>query len=631
MKQTTLVLCLALAGCTTERPTSNPLPVPGDCNVIADVCGMPFPSSRLTRLDPASPTGFFVHLSDDANFADHWASLVDRPPNGFSPSTMIATWMALGSDPATLPASYLASLEPDSTVQLIVADAESPNYGERVPVAAEMAASAETGANMLVITPLERLSPESRYAVLVTDGLLNISGTTPQPNEAMATLLSGRRPSGELEEQWDYYRDLVHLVGVELDIDVDHVVQLWDFHTATDVSLTGDLDAMAAGTQAWIDAEQPSLRIEAPRPFEGETRFDFTFDVPLWHEDRDAPIHRDAAGVPEPVGTLEVHGAIVLPGAATSDNPAVPLIFGHALSGSASQGAAFVAELDLDSGPYMGAAIDWDLHGGRGSGLPAIIALAGGLNTPAFAAAMLQSASDSLVLTHHLKNLTTLPERGDVVADGPILYLGQSLGALVGGIAASVNDDLDAIVLNVGGGTFSQILADGEVIDIVGMRDEIEGRILEDPPDDLPNDIAYRLALIISQLGLDSGDPVTFAPRLSGPDRPPVLLQWSAGDGVVPNRATEVFARTGGLTLITPSVQGVAGLAVAPAPTCGSPSGGMSQFVTSDNAFNAHLALTKEEVQEQVFTYFESFLDDDETNDGNISYGLSDEGDCGSR
>ncbi len=623
-----LLAALLLPACTTERPTTDPLPVGGDCNVVTEVCALPFPSSRLTRPEPASPTGFVVHLSDEANYADHWASLADRPPNGFSPSTMIATWMALGSDPAALPPSYLASLDPDSTVQLVVAQATSERYAERVPIAAELVPSSETGANMLVVTPLERLQPGSRYAVVVTDGLLNLSGTTPRPNDAMASLLANTRPSGELAELWDYYRDLVHLVDVELGIDRDRVIQLWDFHTATEESLSGDLDAIVAGTEDWLATEQPALRVAPPRAFEGQTRFDIHFDVPLWHADRDAAVNRDPGGLPVPVGTLEVDGAIVLPNSASPENPALPMIFGHALSASANQGASFMAEVDLDSGPFAAAAIDWDLHGARGSGLPAIIALAGRLNTPAFAAAMLQSTSDSLVLAHHLKGLTELPERGAVVRQGPLLYLGQSLGSLVGGIAATVNEDLDAIVLNVGGGTFSQILRDGEVIDIVGMRDEIEGRILADPPEDLPFDIAYNLALIVSQLGLDSGDPATFAPRLADGDGPPVLVQWSQGDGVVPNRATEVFARTAGLPLVTPSVRGVAGLSVAAAPTCGSPGGGLSQFVVSDNSFNAHLALGEEEVQEQVFTYFASFLDDDPDNDGNIAYGLPGEGAC---
>jgi hypothetical protein len=135
----------------------------------------------------------------------------------------------------------------------------------------------------------------------------------------------------------------------------------------------------------------------------------------------------------------------------------------------------------------------------------------------------------------------------------------------------------------------------------------------------------------MGQTGLDPGDPVTFAPRLSTPwpdgsARPAILLQWSENDGVVPNRATETYARTAGLALVTPSIRGVAGLDAAPAPTCGSPAGGLSQFSVSDKGFQAHLALNEEPVQEQVFTYFESFLNDDPNDDGNITY--ADSGTC---
>ena len=621
---TAALLAVGLVACTTARPTENPPPVGGECNVITDVCVLPFPSSRLTRPEPSSPTGFAVELSDAADFADHWATLSPRLHDGFSPASMISTWLPLGGDRDTLPPSYLASLEPDSTIQLVVADATSDRYGERWPFAAELVNSSETGANLLVITPLRALEPASRYAVVVTDALLTVSGTTPVANDTMASLLSGTR-STELPELWDYYRDLVRLVDAELGVDPAHVVQLWDFHTATRESITSDLDAIAAGTRAWIADEQPVATVDPPTSFEGHARFAFRFDVPKWHEDRDAPLHRDADGVPTPVGVLILEGVLLVPRTATPENPAVPILFGHALSATANQGASFMAELDLDAGPYAAASIDWDLHGRRGSGLPAIIGLAGGLNTPAFAAAMLQSAADTLVLTHVLRGLSDLPERGDVLRAAPVLFLGQSLGALVGGLAVVVNDDLDAAVLNVGGGSYSQILRDGEVIDIVGMREVIEARIEADPPEDLPNDIAYGLALVMSQLGLDAGDPLTFAHRLSSPRadgsaRAPVLLQWSEKDGVVPNRATETYARTAGLALVTPSVQGVAGLAVAAAPTCGAPGGGLSQFSVSDSGFTAHLALSEEVVQEQVWRWFGSFVNDDPEDDGDIAY-----------
>ena len=623
----TLGLLVAGVGCSTERPTDNPPPVSADCTGLTEVCVLPYPSSRLTAPDPASPTGFVVSLSDEADFADHWATLGARAHDGFSPSTSIATWLRLGGDPTTLPPSYLASLEPDASIQLVVADATSERYGERVPFAADLVASSETGSNLLMLTPLVRLAPASRYAVVVTNRLLAASGSIPEADETTAALLSNQRPDGDLGPLWDYHRDLVHLVEMELGLDRSEVVQLWDFHTATEESRTSDIDDVAAGTAAWIAETGPTARVEPPRPFEGHTRWDFTFDVPLWHSDGDQPLNRGPDGIPEPVGTLELHGVLLLPQEATEATPAVPLIFGHALSATAVQGATFMADLDLGSGPYAVAAIDWDLHGRRGSGLPAIIGLAGGLNTPAFATAMIQSASDTLVLTHVLKTLGALPDRGAAVDAEAILYLGQSLGALVGALAAAINDDLEAVVLNVGGGTLSQILRDGEVIDIVGMRDEIEGRIEADPPGDFPEDLAYDVALVQSQLGLDAGDPATLAPRFVGSDRP-LLLQWSADDGVVPNRATETFARTAGLTLVTPSVRGVAGLPVAESPTCGDPPTAMSQFLVSDNAFNAHLALDEDTVQEQAMTFFASMIDESTGNDGDIRYGRPGEPAC---
>jgi hypothetical protein len=54
----------------------------------------------------------------------------------------------------------------------------------------------------------------------------------------------------------------------------------------------------------------------------------------------------------------------------------------------------------------------------------------------------------------------------------------------------------------------------------------------------------------------------------------------------------------------------------------------MSQFLVSDNAFNAHLALDEDTVQEQAMTFFASMIDESTGNDGDIRYGRPGEPAC---
>ena len=518
-------------------------------------------------------------------------------------------------------------------VAIVDADATSETWGERVPLKAELVDSDEGGA-LLVLTPLAAYRPSGRYAVVVSTGLHDAAGAPLAPTEEMAGLLGvGPVPEG-LEELADYYDDLLVLARTALDWKAKDIAMMWDFHVRSDAQATADLEAMAAQGAAWIAANPQVPTISEGYDANSRTRYDVTFEVPLWRDHRFDPLNRDADGTPEPVGTYEIQGYLLVPDAVNADNPATPLFFGHGLGVNADQMQPTIASLDLDSGPFIAFAFDWDLHGHRGEDLADIIEITGSMNFEAFAAAMLQSAIDMQVGIDVAQRLPDPPDRPGALVDGPILYLGQSMGSLVGVLGASISTDLTAGVMNVGGGGLANILRHGEIVDVIGMRAALEELVEAEPPSDFPADLGYDVLLVAGQPGLDRGDPMMFAQhifedRLTDGPAPSVLVQESMGDGIMPNICSEAMARRMGLTLIEPAQLGAPGLDRVDAPTCGHPATGLTQFTTSDIPFQAHLALEDDRVQAQATTWLSSYVDDDPTNDGNIAFvGISFETDC---
>ena len=445
----------------------------------------------------------------------------------------------------------------------------------------------------------------------------------------MTALLDDDAPTGELEPVWAYYADLRALLD-DLDVAASDVGQLWDFHVRSEAAVTSDLMAMVAFNRAWVADNPPSVTLAEGREVRnGVVRYDFTFQLPIWREDRDARVEHGDDGKPVPVRFDDIQGALLVPPSASEDAPVLPLLFGHGLSASAEVMIPVLSEMDLDGAGLAMMVVDWDLHGSRGRGVNDILEVAGDLNVLAFSGMMLQSAADATVMRAVLASIDEVPGRGAVLrSGGPQLYLGQSLGSLLGVLIAALEPGFDAVVLNVGGMGMANILRTGEVVELLGLRHRIREVVEANPVEGASVDLTIETLMVMSQLGLDFGEPGIFAPHvLTGryDDSPPpaVLLQQSVGDGIVPNLTTDALARTMGLSLIEPAVRPVGEIARATAPTAGSPASGMTQFRVTEAGFEAHLAMSHEPVQGQALRYFGSFIDSDAGNDGDIAY------DCG--
>lgn len=617
-----LGLCCLVLGCG-PRPDSNPPPVSLECNVLTEVCGLPFPSSVLVVPDPSTETGMVFEISEAMDFAGMKERFDSETYGGFSIIGAIVTWLPEGGLEEDVPTDYEESLAPGASVLLVNADATSESYGRRHPFTAELVPSEEGGGQLLIVTPLEAFDPSSRYAVVVTSELRSSSGDALEPSASQRGLLGLGQVAPGQEELAEYYKDLRYLVRTELGVPLRKVVQLWDFHTRPQSELTGDFDAVRASTEAWLAENPPTMLSVEGSPLAGHTRYDFAFEVPLWHADRFDPLTRDEQGLPVPVGVTELAAYMVVPATASEETPATSVIFGHGLGAHSNLMEVLISGLPLDEGPLAVTAFDWDLHGSRGLGITDILEITGTMNYAGFSASMMQNASDALVMSELLASAPVLPDHGAVLSPGPLLYLGQSLGSLAGVPVLAVSDRFEAGVLNVGGGGLSTILRRGEVVDQIGMRPALESLVASDPPTDFPADLGYHVLLIMGQLGLDGADPMSFAlhvqeDRLDGGEPPAILLQESTGDGIIPNLTSHTLARQIGLPLAEPSDLGAPGLETTETPTCGSPSSALAQLRVSFDSFQAHVALENGLVQDQAMVFLNSFVDDDPSNDGNI-------------
>lgn len=190
-----------------------------------------------------------------------------------------------------------------------------------------------------------------------------------------------------------------------------------------------------------------------------------------------------------------------------------------------------------------------------------------------------QTALDHLALSAALAACSAPGACGGLQVDPQrIGYLGQSLGALIGGVSAAWNVHVSAAVLNVGGADWMQILSDTQtpalrcpLVDALIQSGLLEGEpwSLGANPDALclterwktePGFLEFASA---ARWVLDPVDPVNHAGAFDGGGGPALFVSEVVGDEVIPNSATAILTSRLGLT---PATAGVASSA-SPAPT----------------------------------------------------------------
>lgn len=581
-KALAILLMIPLAGCGTAPLADGVNPDPR-CHPLAPAattCALPFPSSFYLNRDAAAATGWRVALPADALPKNPRGEPLEvarfNRLDGFSPATQILADLGARIDPASLPGvdqDPALSLRPESTVQLLRYE-----DGQRVPLFAEVDAHVKPGdsaAQLLLVHPLVRLQPRSRYVVALR-GLRAADGSaiTVPPFQALVSgrVADGSRLAGERERS-----DEILAFMERASVPRDALTLAWDFRTGSDEQITAPLLRMRDLALARWDRD--GLGVSVTRVEESSDdplllrRILLTFKVPSFltsDSDDTAGLDRGADGLPRDSGRdREVPLRILIPRcAATAPGPLRVVVYGHGLLSDNSEIEAAVHRSAAQRLCVIEVATDFV---GLASGdLPALGgALLGAYRLGVTGDRLLQAQINFAVLARVARR--RLPALAALTVDGKpggrplingqdVYYLGASQGGIFGNTILAVAPDLQAGALVVPGATYSLMLP--RSADYVDFEELLQNLY--------PEPETQQLLLALSQMFWDGSDPIHYAAHnlrdgLPGPDGRPlpprqVLLQESIGDCKVPNVATRLLARTMGIPLLGAAVEPVYGV-----------------------------------------------------------------------
>jgi hypothetical protein len=556
-----LVLAAAIAACADDAAPPEEMvdPPRAECEHLnPSHCLLPYPSSRFLVEDATTATGFRVAIAEQATLVNHAGVRFDPAElarfDGFSPMTSIATVLQGDLDPSNVADDQHieASLTDDSPTILIDADT-----GERIAHFAELD---EWRLNrgqprLFYIRPARRLEENHRYVVGIRS-LFDTEGAPIEPWPWFRALKREVAEGGELSADAARLRDNLEILGV----DPTTILEAWDFRTGTGEPIWRD--AIAMRDDALMRAGERGLgcTITSVETDHGEhvaRRVHGTITVPLYMDGPDpgARTNRGPDGLPAFNGTFEVPFQVQIPPSVVArveagGAPARLLQYGHGQFGSRGEvGTGWLQEY-LDERVMVAVATDW--IGMSEDDFDVIAAAAQQLGDLAkLTERVQQSMVDNIVLTRAIGGVCSdLPELR--AADMPLIgderyFLGISQGAILGTTLAALSPDIDRFALQVGGIGYSVMMKRSGNFAVYSVLIDSAYQ----------NPIDADLGLVISQFQWDLGEPSTYAPHVLSnplPGSTPKRLLYIAGtyDSQVPNAASDIAARTMGLSRLTP-------------------------------------------------------------------------------
>jgi len=278
------------------------------------------------------------------------------------------------------------------------------------------------------------------------------------------------------------------------------------------------------------------------------------------YQDADGVFAPDADGLPAAQGTTVPGFTVLLPTVGTAPYPW--FLYQH--GGSQHRHRAMQAVAPLLEAGFAIVAMDLPFHGDRapaGGGTDFDILA---FDDPLRSRDNLRQASaDHLAVLTGTDALNTAlaPILGPAVTLDPNRrhYVGLSLGGITGSLTFAAATDIQGAALFVAGGGYQEILAEGLFSLVLGDVIRAGGG-------------ARHAVLALIELLLDGADPLVYAGReaLGGRTRP-LLLFEAIDDPIVPNGATDRWARAFGASLALPSEHAVADMAEVALPHAADP------------------------------------------------------------
>lgn len=526
--------------------------------------------------------------------------------DGFSPVAAGYLRFTVALDPASLPATALASLDATSSVQLVDVDPSSPDHGTRRPV--ELRFVADPGvywpANTLAFMPAigAPLRSGVRYALIVTDAVRASDGERVAPSDDLAAVLgaAAARPAIDAER--------TALTGALTEIAAagiarEHVVSLAVF-TTTDPTrdarvladwVTASYPVPAADPAQWTAAEQAAGAYDVYEGRYGPAP-DFQRGTPPFLTPSDGgDLAFDASGVPVVQRELDLRFALAVPPASTCPMPAAgyPItLYAHGTGGDyrSALGAGHEAEA-LGKRCVATLGIDQLDHGERATpgGLSPELLFFNLQNPLSSRANGPESSVDFVQLARLVPGLAVPASVARTGAEirfdaQKILLFGHSQGGINGPMMLATSPLARGAVFSGCSGPFSMTLLEKtQPIDIGAL---VRGVLLGLVGDESTEVDRFHPALSLAQTIIDPSDPIDYAAAIvreprSGFASKSVLMTEGVmpdgtGDHYAPPHGIEAMAVTMGLPPEDPEVHPVAELAIGGLQPLTVPAGGVS-------------------------------------------------------
>ncbi len=580
---------LALAACGDDAPAGAPTPPPpppwceGAVFALSDPAGpfVVFPSNFHTEDDASTPGGIRLRYRDrvhgrEPTFARYPGLAEDLEAlDGFSTQGAVTVRLSAPFEAAALSVSPEGSVAATSPVRLVVVDRRSEAFGEVVPVEVDLRWLSE---RLLFATPLFPLRPKTTYALAVRSVSSDADGCL-APDPSLRALLSGTA-SGP---GWDRLAPDVPaaLEALAADGFAPGPEALAFLTLFTTQSILEDyralLDAVAEADAARPLAVVPgSVRVVSEGTCPVGPRLEGALDVPAL-QDEEGRIHVEGGRAVLGTRPAPLPFDLTLP---CGDGPFPVAIFQHGLNGDRHNGRSRqLAPLGVAV-----VSIDAPQHGDRNTGgnLEALdfFALDVGAEKPFdmleardnFRAAYVELAMVSRLASRGLDLLPAEAPDGEPELSGRVLYLGHSLGGILGAGLLALDPHVEAAALSAGGAGLTRVMLDSEGFSLFLNALVPEGT----SPAEVQAFFPFLQALF------EKGDPGNLAPHVLAPLGPPfreaaphLLFQAVEQDGIVPNSTNELLARALGLPHLPPVLHEVPYLAVGGAlPLSGNGPGG---------------------------------------------------------
>jgi hypothetical protein len=523
------------------------------------------------QADASTATGFRIALPADGMATNlHQIPLDPTPINtrwdGFSPTGPLLAMFPRGVASDKLPpfSDPDASLADDSPIVVLDLD-----RNVRTPFFAEVDQNIiqEPENQALIIRPLVRLHERTHYAVAIRNTLKSADGSDLPVSAGFAALRDGKtfahaRFATLAAGAADMFGKLAAVGFAKADL-----VLAWDFVTASDAMLQGDLTAMrtdalaaigdaGAGIVATVGSDAATFTA-TPQANTAQSfkRYLGTFKAPSFltnGEADDSILGRDKLGRPVQHGLRDANLAAIIPACVqTQPLPRPAIVFGHGLFGSAAgylddpfvQALAEEKCFIILAGDFIGLT-DRQL----GTALDAVVDLNKG-------ATITEKLGQSVIDFMALEALTRGPiarapefafDGAPVIDAKKVYYLGGSLGGIMGNVIMAYDPNFPRGVLAVPGGAWSMLIERSNAWSL--LEPVIQGAYEHD---------RYALNVAMFGMAFEPYDPITTAAHvihdpLFGQAAKQILMWYAEGDALVSNLTTELVAREMGISMIGP-------------------------------------------------------------------------------